>query len=160
MGRQKRLVLLLCAFAACPAAAQPARLGVYGVWGAFSDGGRCWAIARPGAAGSPGGRAFASVGYWRSGPRGQFHARLSGDKRAESAVLARIDGRTFSLIGSGADAWAPDPTADAALLTAMRTGVTLVVETRSVSGGLIADQYRLQGAPSAIDAAALGCLAR
>lgn len=144
--------------AAMPAVSEPARLGVYGGWGSFGDGGRCWAITQPVAASNPGGRPFASVGYWRQGPRGQLHIRLSAEKRPESAVLARIDGRTFQLTGRGADAWAPDAAADAALLTAMRTGVTLVVETRSASGGLIADQYRLRGAPSAIDAAALACL--
>jgi hypothetical protein len=157
MLRLIQLVMFVAGFAA-PVAAQPARLGVFGLWGAFRDGARCYAIAEPVQAGATGSRPFASVGYWQRGPRGQLHVRLSAEKRAESAVLLRVDGRSFQLTGRGWDAWAPDASADAALLTAMRTGMELIVETRSTAGTLIRDRYRLQGAPSAIDAAALGCL--
>lgn len=144
-----------------PAAAQPRPLGVYGVWGAFQDAARCYAIARPGDSTSRGSEAFASVAYWpRQGARGQLHFRLSAEKRGESAVLLRIDGRTFQLIGRGRDAWAPDPRADADLVAAMRTGLAMTVETRAPSGRLVRDQYRLRGAPSAIDAAALACAGR
>ena len=149
---------IFVALAAAPAAAQQRPLGVFGVWGAFADGGRCYAIARPSEAGSRGTEPFASVGYWRpQGPSGQVHFRLSAEKRGESAVLLRIEGRTFQLFGRGWDAWAPDARADAELLTAMRTGMDMVVETRSTRGRLIRDRYRLRGAPSAIDAAALAC---
>ena len=149
---------IFVAFSAPPAAAQQGSLGVFGVWGAFQDASRCYAIARPVEAGARGTEPFASVGYWRpQGPRGQVHLRLSAEKRQESAVLLRIDGRTFQLVGRGWDAWAPDAQADSELLTAMRTGIDMVVETRSTRGGLIRDRYRLRGAPSAIDAAALAC---
>ena len=105
--------------------------------------------------------AHASVGYWpRQGTRGQLHFRLSGEKRAESAILLRVGGRTFQLIGRAADAWAPDARADAELLAAMRTGLSMTVETRSTRGGILRDQYQLRGAPSAIDAAALACAGR
>jgi len=72
-------------------------------------------------------------------------------------VLLRVGDRTFQLIGRGADAWAPDARGDAELLAAMRSGLSMTVETRSVRGGLLRDQYQLRGAPSAIDAAALAC---
>lgn len=144
--------------ATAPAAAQPRALGTFGMWGAFRDGARCWAIARPTESTHRGGNGFASIGYFpQAGARGQLHLRLGAAKRDASAVLLRIDGRSFTLIGRGADAWAPDPRGDSELLAAMRSGVTMSVETRSERGGIVRDRYALRGAPSAIDAAALAC---
>lgn len=145
---------------AAPAHAQPRPLGTFGLWGAFQDQQRCWAISRPSESTHRGGGGFASVGYWPAGPRGQLHFRLSAAKRDASAVLLRIDGRSFQLIGRGNDAWAPDPRGDAELLAAMRSGVLMTVETRSQRGGIVRDRYPLRGAPSAIDAAALACSVR
>src|SRR5690349_13386957 len=134
--------MLLLATAA-PAAAAPQSLGAFGGWGAFRDGGRCYAIAQPAQAG-PGGQAFAAVGVW-PGRGSQLNIRLSRDKREGSAVLLRVDGRTFQLLAGGRDAWAPDPGADAEIQAAMRTGVDMVVETRAAGGLLIRDQYVLRG---------------
>ena len=151
---------LLLALAA-PAAAQDA-LGVFGLWAAFRDDRRCYAIAepyRPARAGD--GRAFASVGYWPGrSVRGQAYFRLSRAKRQGSAVLLRIDDRTFQLRGGGADAWAADAAADSEIASAMRTGIEMSVETRSADGGLVRDSYRLRGAATAIDAAAIACARR
>jgi hypothetical protein len=160
MFRPAHLVLLIAGIGAS-AAAQQRSLGVFGLWGSFQDASRCYAIAQPVESSIRGTRPFASVGYWpRQGARGQLHVRLSGEKRDGSAVLLRIDDRTFQLVGRGWDAWAPDARADAELVAAMRTGVAMVVETRSIRGGLVRDQYRLRGAPSAVDAAALACAGR
>lgn len=134
-------------------------VGVYGLWAAFRDRARCYALAEPATTSAPGTRPFASIGYWpRAGVRGQVHVRLSRESRPGSAVLLRIDGRTHQLNGRGWDAWAPDAVADAALVAAMRGGQAMSVETRSTRGALVRDQYRLRGAASAIDAAALACL--
>jgi hypothetical protein len=154
--------LLFCALAAgaaSPAAAQPQPLGVFGAWGAFRDGARCYAITQPEEGG--GGQAFAAVGQWpgRRGA-GQLHIRLSREKRQSSAVLLRIDGRAFQLIGGGRDAWAPDARADAEIQAAMRSGLAMVAETRSTQGLIVRDLYRLRGAATAIDAAAIACLRR
>ena len=132
------------------------------MWGAFRGEGRCYAIAQPfRARDGEGGRPFAAVGHWPAlGPRGQIHVRLSREKRDGSAVLLRIDGRSFQLRGGGRDAWAPDPRADAEILAAMRTGIDMVVETRSTRGRLVRDQYRLRGAATAMDAAAIACARR
>ncbi len=151
--------VLLAAGLSSLAAAQPRALGVFGLWGAFRDEAHCYAIAQPVSSSIRGTKPFASAGYWpRQGARGQLHFRLSGEQRAGSAVLLRIDDRTFQLIGRGADAWAPDTRADQEIVGAMRTGIAMVVETRSARGGIVRDQYRLRGAPSAIDAAALACV--
>ena len=154
--------LLLAAGWAAPAAAQPQQLGVYGDWGAFRDGARCYAITQPQEAPpAQGWQAFASVGHWpgRRGA-GQLHVRLSREKRQGSAVLLRIDGRSFQLAGGGREAWAPDARADSEIQAAMRTGLSLVVETRSSQGLIVRDFYRLRGAATAIDAAAIACARR
>jgi hypothetical protein len=156
-----RNVLLLLLAGAAPAAAQQA-LGVFGLWGAFRAAERCYAIAEPDQEARAGeGRAFASIGFWpRRGLRGQAYFRLRQPKRPGSAVLLRIDGRIFQLRGGGADAWAADRTADGEIVTAMRTGIEMSVETRSAAGALIRDSYRLRGAATAIDAAAIACARR
>jgi hypothetical protein len=150
------LSFLLLAF---PADAQPQAVGIFGQWGAFRDSTRCYAISEPaGPRRRDGGRAFASVATWPGrNIRGQLHVRFARPKRAGSAVLLRIDDKTFELIGGGADGWAPDAAADAAIVTAMRTGVAMSVETRSQSGALMRDDYPLRGAATAIDAAAIAC---
>ncbi|MEA3002529.1 MAG: hypothetical protein QOH81_1317 [Sphingomonadales bacterium] len=158
MVRSRNFLLIFLAFA-FPAQAQPQALGVFGQWGAFRDAARCYAISE---AGGPhrrdSGPAFASIATWpRRNIRGQLHLRFARPKRAGSAVLLRIDGRTFQLIGGGADGWAPDAAADAAIVAAMRTGVEMSVETRSEGGGLLRDFYPLRGAATAIDAAAIAC---
>jgi hypothetical protein len=151
--------LLCCLASAAPAAAEPQPLGIFGQWGAFRDAARCYAIAEPSPARPPPRRrAFASVGSWAGqNIRGQVHVRFARAKRPGSAVLLRIDDRTFQLIGGGADGWAPDAAADAEIVTAMRTGVAMSVETRSDTGGLMRDDYPLRGAATAIDAAAIAC---
>lgn len=144
------------------AEAQQRSLGIFGTWGAFRGADRCYAIAEPYQKPRAGdGRGFASVGYWPArATGGQAHFRLSRAKREGSAVLLRIDDRTFQLRGGGADAWAADPAADAELVSAMRTGIEMSVETRTASGALVRDSYRLRGAATAIDAAAIACARR
>lgn len=132
------------------------------MWGAFAGDGRCHAVAEPfRTRDGEGARPFVAVAHW-PGRRihGQLHVRLGRAKRPGSAVLLRVDGRSFQLRGGGRDAWAPDADADAAILAAMRTGIEMIVETRAAGGELIRDQYRLRGAATAIDAAALACRPR
>ncbi|HST35052.1 MAG TPA: hypothetical protein VLK25_00265 [Allosphingosinicella sp.] len=160
MAFLRRTVLLLI-LAAAPAWGQRQSLGVFGGWGAFRDGTRCYAIAEPAdAPAAEGWRPFASIGHWPGRRGGQLHLRLSREKRPGSAVLARIDGRSYQLTGGGRDAWAPDGAADAELQTALRTGLDLVVETRSTAGRLVRDHYQLRGAATAMDAAAIACASR
>jgi hypothetical protein len=151
-----RNFLLLSLLFAMPAAAAPTPAGIFFGWAAFRDGGRCWAVAEPeGQARSPG---YLTLSWVPArGVRGQLAVRFARPKRAGSAVLLRVDARTFQLIGGGLNAWAPDAKADAEIVAAMRTGAALSVETRSATGGTMRDLYRLRGAASAIDAAAVAC---
>ena len=148
--------------AAAPAAALPRNLGIFGLWGAFRDDDRCYAIAEPEHAPDPQGwRPFVAVGRWPARHLGgQLFVRLSREKREGSAVLLRIDGRSYQLSGRGRDAWAPATDADEEILTAMRTGVDMTVETRASDGALVRDEYALHGAATAMDAAAIACLPR
>jgi hypothetical protein len=145
--------------AGAPAVAHSQALGIFGMWGAFRGSDRCYAIAQPfQAPAAAGWQPFVAVGHWPERRiSGQLHVRLSREKRPGSAVLMRIDGRSFQLRGGGRDAWAPDDRADEEILGAMRTGIEMVVETRSTRGQLVRDQYRLRGAATAMDAAALAC---
>ena len=147
---------------AYPAFAQPQSLGVFGDWGSFSREGRCYAIAEPvDAPPASAWRPFAAIGHLPARHAGgQLNIRLSREKRPGSAVLLNIDGRSFQLVGGGHDAWAADAGADREIQAAMRTGVDMVVETRSIEGLLVRDHYRLRGAATAMDAAAIACAAR
>ena len=156
------LPALLVLGLAAPALAQPRTLGAWGSWGAFRDGDRCYAITQPWQGpDAQGWQPFAAVGTWPGrGRGGQLHVRLSRAARAGSAVLLRIDGRTFQLTGAGREAWAPDARADTEIQSAMRTGIDLAVETRSTDGLAVRDLYRLRGAATAMDAASIACARR
>ena len=162
MIRRALLSFFLAAAAAAPASARPQTIGAFGSWAAFRDQGRCYAITQPWQAPEAHGwQPFVAVGQWPGRVRGgQLHIRLSREARQGSAVLLRIDGRAFQLSGGGRDAWAPDARADAEIQTAMRTGIDFVVETRSADGLAVRDLYRLRGAATAMDAAAIACAPR
>ncbi len=142
-------------------AAAPAALGIFDGWGAFRDPGtpRCYAIASPAATiGRPRAKAYASVGYWpKSRIRGQFYVRLSKERGAGRELRLTVGSRRFILTGNGVHGWASDARMDAAIIAAMRSAPSMSVESATATGGAIADTYRLRGAATAIDAAALGC---
>lgn len=157
------LISALCL--AAPAMARDS-LGVFETWGAFRDPGvpRCYAIARSERRGGPTG--FATVGIWpRAKVRGQIHFRLSRAIGPGTRINLRIGGQTVALVGGGADAWAPDPRGDAAVIAAMRSaermtvrvGVRVGVRAPGRQRGSFADSYTLAGAATAMDAALIGC---
>lgn len=135
-------------------------LGVFDSWGAFRDASprRCFAIARPvdrRASAQP----FASIATW-PGDRvhNQLHIRLSRARHPRAKVMLSIGERRFELVAGDADAWSPDARTDAAVVSAIRSGRSMSVESVAASGGAFADTYALKGAATAIDAAALGCV--
>ncbi|ODP39651.1 hypothetical protein [Sphingomonas turrisvirgatae] len=135
-------------------------LGVFDSWGAFRDAApsRCYAISEPVQARRG---AFASVANWpRSGARNQLHIRLSRARDPRAKVTLSIGERRFELLAGASDAWAPDARTDLAIVTAMRSGRSMSVETLARAGRAFADVYALKGAATAIDAAALGCARR
>lgn len=153
---------LLAILLATPAGARDS-LGVFEGWGAFRDARppRCFAIAVPARRTSGRWKPFASIAFWPTiGARNQVQLRLSRERAADARVTLSIGGRDFPLVAGSADAWAPDPRTDAMIVAAMRSGTSMSVETRAATGGAFADVYRLRGAATAIDAAALGCARR
>jgi hypothetical protein len=157
----RRFALACLLLAAAPLAAKDS-LGVFSSWGAFRDPNvpRCYAIAQPerGAGGQY--QPFASVGTWpKRSPavRNQLHVRLSRAIQAGSSIRLAIGAQRFDLTGGGGDAWAKDQRMDAAIVTAMRSAGTMTISGRDAAGRPFTDQYSLEGAATAMDAATVGC---
>ncbi len=161
MRRWGFLFLMAMATPVAALAAPPVALGIFDGWGAFRDPAtpRCYAIATPAATvGTPRVTAYASVGTWpKSRIRGQFYVRLSKARAPDRELRLTIGSRRFILTGNGAHGWASDVRMDAAIVAAMRSAPSMSVESGTADGRAIADTYRLRGAATAIDAAALGC---
>ena len=162
MGLAARLLLTI-AVAAGPSAPAFARdpLGVFERWGAFRDARplRCFAIAEPARSGRRAAwRPFASIATWPRLGRARPASRPPQHDQAARDAGAADDRRArFLLASGGAEAWAPDARVDAAIVAAMRGGSSMSVEAIDLRGRPFADTYRLRGAATAIDAAALGC---
>jgi hypothetical protein len=152
--------LFVLVLAGVPAWAARTSLGTFEGWGAFRDDKpvRCFAIAEPMRGGGGKWRSFASVATWpRSGVRGQVHIRLAREKLGGAPVTLTVGDRRFDMVAGGADVWAADPRADAAIVAAMRSAPSMSIATRAATGAGFAETYALKGAATAMDAAALGC---
>jgi hypothetical protein len=154
-----RAALALLLAAAAPAASRDT-IGVYQGWGAFRDATphRCFAIARPIAAG---GRStgFASIATWpERGLRESLHIRLSRERDRAAGVTLTVGERRFELVANSRDAWAADAPSDRALVAVLRSGRSMSIEAVAAGGRPFADVYALAGAATAIDAAALACV--
>ncbi len=158
------LACIAAAALALPAtAAARDSLGIFEGWGAFRDDRplRCFAIAEPVRPGKGAWRPFAAVAHWPGrGARNQVNIRLSRALAPGAQVTLGIGERNFAMVAGGADAWAPDARTDAAIVAAMRSGSLMSISAQAASGGRFTDSYRLRGAATAIDAAALGCARR
>jgi hypothetical protein len=156
----RMLAFLLLGAVAVPAMAKD-RLGVYQGWAAFKDAGtpRCYAIAAPEETFGPRqNKPYLSVGFWpRSGVTHQLYVRLSRPRSANSGITLTAGGRRFRLRADGDGGWAQDRQMDLAIIAAIRSARALSIESIGRDGRAIVDAYALRGAPSAIDAAALGC---
>ena len=136
-------------------------IGIYQGWGAFRDSPptHCYAIAQP--VRPRGSDAFAAIGDWLTlGRRGEVQFRLSRAARPGAAVTLFVGDRRFALIAKDRIADAPNPATDAAIVAAIRAGRSMRVAAVDRRGSPFADLYALDGAASAIDAAALACLTR
>lgn len=137
------------------------RLGVYQNWAAFRDAEtpRCYAISMPERTTKGKTRnGYLSVGFWpEKRVTHQIYVRLSRDRSNNSAITISVGGRRFRLTATPTGGWATDRRMDLAIIAAMRSSASLSVESIGRNGRTIVDAYALRGAPSAIDAAALGC---
>lgn len=160
MTRWLRLSAAFLVASTTPVLARDA-LGTFGVWGVFRDPGtpRCYAIAM--AAPSARQREFqpyADVAWWpRAGVRGQVHFRLSRKVRPNAPIMLFIGNQRIALSGGGGDAWAPDKRGDAAIMAAMRSAGEMTVSARDANGQGFTNTWSLDGAATAMDAAAVAC---
>jgi len=165
MCRAMRTALFLLASAglACFASQASARdsLGLYSSWGAFRDPvvPRCYAIAMADPSRMQRDyQPYATVGTWpRRKLRNQVHFRVSRKLAPNAAIWLQIGSEKFTLTGGGGDAWALNPSDNAAIIAAMRSAPRMVLHARDASGRGFTNSWQLTGAASAMDAAAIGC---
>jgi hypothetical protein len=91
---------------------------------------------------------------------GEFHVRLSRMPRADSSVMLNIGNQPFLLVTRGGWAWSRGPAQAEAIIDALRTATNMSVSSRDMAGARYSDPYLLDGAPTAIDAAAARCALR
>ncbi|MFL6765939.1 MAG: hypothetical protein ACJ8FO_12165 [Sphingomicrobium sp.] len=91
---------------------------------------------------------------------GEFHARLSRIPRGDATVMLEIGGQPFLLAARGGWAWSRGPLQAQVIIAALRDATTMKIASRDAAGVRFSDPYLLDGAPTAIDAAAARCAVR
>lgn len=133
-----------------------------GGWAAIDRGSVCEALARSVLA-APKGKVQASAGFAFTPDHrrwGEFHAHLSRIPRPGSSVMLTLGGQPFLLVARDGWAWSRGPRQEQAIIAAMRVTPGMRIETRDAAGRRFVDTYALDGAPTAIDAAAARCALR
>ena len=154
------MAFLVCsALAATGAGARGAVIFAGGAWAAVDRGATCEALSRSVRIAAKG-KVQATAGFAFSADRrrwGEFHAVLRRMPRAGAAVMLRIGDQPFLLVSKGNIAWSSGPLQERAIIAALRGASGMSVESRDAAGLSFADPYSLQGAATAIDAAAAAC---
>jgi len=155
-------VTLLAPLFLALSAAAPATIAAGGGWAAIDRGGTCEALTRSLRIAAKD-KVQASAGFAFTADRrrwGEFHARLSRVPRPGSSVLVTVGNQPFLLVARGDWAWSRGPSQEQAIIDAARNGGMMRVEARDGAGRRFVDPYMLDGAPTAIDAAAARCALR
>ena len=158
------LPLGLVASLTCPAAAlaKGAVIHAGGSWAAIDRGDGCVALGRSARIAAKG-KVQATAGFAFSRDRrrwGEFHARLRRMPRPGSSVILTIGNQPFLLVARGEWAWSRGPAQEQAIIAALRSAGGMRVEARDLAGQRFSDPYALDGAATAIDAAAARCSVR
>lgn len=156
MARSLALILILAASAA---GARGDVVYAGGAWAAIDRGASCEALSRSARIAAKG-KVQAIAGFTFAADRrrwGEFHARLRRMPRAGAAVMLRIDSQPFLLVSRGNEAWSDGPQQEQAIIAALRGASGMSVESRDGAGRRFVDPYSLEGAATAIDAAAAAC---
>jgi len=158
----RRLLLPAVVVLSGAALARGTVISAGGAWAAIDRGQLCEAVSRsqkvvPKDKVQPiAGFSFtADRGHW-----GEFHARLSRIPRGDASVMLRIGEQPFLLVARGGWAWSRGPAQAQAITEAIRNGAIMSVTSRDGAGVRFSDPYLLDGAPTAIDAAAARCALR
>ena len=151
------LFVLLLALAAPAAAQQIVFAG--GHWAAIDRGSTCEAGSRALRIATKGKvQARAGFAFDVAGPRrGQFFALLSRVPRPGSTIVLTVGDQPFLLVSNGAWAWSNGPAQEKAIIAAARAAGGMAIRSRDQAGGRFTDRYMLDGAATAIDAAAARC---
>ena len=151
-----RLLAALTLLLSAPASAV-GLLFAGGQWVALDRGQSCEAASRSERIALKGKvQARAGFAFDRS-RRGQFFAQLSRVPRDGSTIILPVGDRPFLLVGRGDWAWSRDPAQEAAIMEAVRAAGGMRIQARDRGGSRFTDRYLLDGAPTAIDAAAAHC---
>jgi hypothetical protein len=161
IGDLVRAALFAMTLLAAPAGAASV-LFASGQWVALDRGASCEAATRSLRIAVKGRtQAIAGFAFDAQGPRnGQLFARLSRIPRAGSSVMLTVGKQPFLLVSRGDWAWSRGPQQDAAIIAAVRAAGGMRIDGRDASGRRFVDRYLLDGAPTAIDAAAAACAAK
>ena len=158
----RALATLLALATASTADARGAVVFAGGGWAAIDRGSVCEAVSRS-AKIAPKGKVQATAGFAFTPDHrrwGEFHAQLSRVSRPGSSVILHIAEQPFLLVARGDMAWSRGPAQEQAIILAARAGGHMSVEARDLGGVRFIDPYVLEGAPTAIDAAAARCALR
>jgi len=152
-------ILACMALVASSAGGAETILYAEGGWAAIDRGSTCEALSRSVRI-APKEKVQAVAGFTFSADHkrgGEFHARLRRMPRPGAAVMLKIDDQLFLLVSRGGWAWSRGPLQEQAIIDAVRSAGGMRIEARDASGRRVADPYALDGAPTAIDAAAARC---
>lgn len=155
-------MVLLIAGLASPADAAGTVVYAGGAWAAIDRGAACEALSRSQRI-APRDKVQAVAGFTFTTDHmrwAEFHARLSRTPRGDASVMLQVGGRPFLLATRGGWAWSRGPLQGQAIIAALREGTSMSVQSRDGSGARFSDPYLLDGAPTAIDAAAARCALR
>lgn len=156
-----RAAIFLLPFAATAAFAAGKGSVIFagGAWAAVDRGAVCEALARSVRIAERGKvQGIASFSFTADHQRwGEFHARLSRPSRSGSSVILNIGGQPFLLVARGDDAWSRGALQEQAIIAAVRSADGMRIEARDTNGRRFFEPYALDGAPTAIDAAAARC---
>jgi hypothetical protein len=155
-------LLLIFAALATPAVGRGNVVYAGGAWAAIDRGAVCEAVSRsqkvlPKDKVQP----IAGISFTADHRRwGEFHARLSRVPRGDASVMLQIGGQPYLLVTRGGWAWSRGPTQAQAIIEALRNATNMNITSRDEAGVRFSDPYLLDGAPTAIDAAAARCALR
>ena len=91
---------------------------------------------------------------------GEFHVRLSRMPRGDASVILKVGDQPFLLATRGGWGWSRGPAQAQAIVDALRNATNMSVSSRDTARVRFSDPYLLDGAPTAIDAAAARCALR
>ena len=156
------LVLMVAAGVAGAADARGSVIYAGGAWAAVDHGSVCDALTRSQKiAPKDKVQAEAGVSFTPDHRRwGEFHVHLTRVPRGDATVMLTIASHPFLLAMRGDWAWSRGPLQAQAIIAALRQGTTMNVTSRDAAGVRFSDPYLLDGAPTAIDAAAARCALR